>query len=113
MPDFVRLSKRFQRGVAGLEEVIRTYQSLIQIPPLLDLLIQAEQRRNAEVNEDMEKIDLITTTWTEKLQVCRESPFFHHCVLNLASFLSQKSHNDLSGFRDMVEETIDLDQLEQ
>lgn len=38
MPDFHRISKRFQKGVATLEDVVRVYQAVLRLPQLLELL---------------------------------------------------------------------------
>lgn len=34
MPDFHRISKRFQKGVANLEDVVRVYQAILLLPGL-------------------------------------------------------------------------------
>ena len=38
MPDFHRISKRFQKGVANLEDVVRVYQALLLLPGLITIL---------------------------------------------------------------------------
>lgn len=38
MPDMLRVSKRFQRGVATLEDVVRCYQAVVKMPALRDEL---------------------------------------------------------------------------
>lgn len=38
MPDMVRISKRFQRGVATLEDVVRCYQAVVKVPGLQSCL---------------------------------------------------------------------------
>ncbi|KAJ2814863.1 MSH2 protein, partial [Coemansia erecta] len=38
MPDFKRLSNRFQRGFATLQDVVRVYQVVIALPGLCDML---------------------------------------------------------------------------
>lgn len=35
LPDFHRLSKRFQKNSAGLEEVVRIYQAVVKVGQLL------------------------------------------------------------------------------
>lgn len=38
MPDFSRLSKRLQRRMSTLEEVVRIYQAILKLPDLVDKL---------------------------------------------------------------------------
>ena len=38
IPDLYRLAKRFQRKLAGLEDVVRAYQVVIRIPGMVDTL---------------------------------------------------------------------------
>lgn len=38
MPDLHRISKRFQKGAANLEDVVRVYQALLLLPGLVTLL---------------------------------------------------------------------------
>lgn len=38
MPDMLRISKRFQRGVATLEDVVRCYQAVVRVPELTRIL---------------------------------------------------------------------------
>lgn len=35
MPDFHRISKRFQKGIAGLEDVVRVYQAVVKVISVL------------------------------------------------------------------------------
>ena len=34
MPDMNRISKRFQKSVASLEDVVRVYQAVLKVTPL-------------------------------------------------------------------------------
>ena len=42
MPDFHRISKRFQKSVATLEDVVRVYQAVLRLPQLLELLAETQ-----------------------------------------------------------------------
>jgi len=46
MPDLHRISKRFQKGIASLEDVVRVYQAVLKLPELIDALegLETEQR---------------------------------------------------------------------
>ncbi|TIB01829.1 hypothetical protein E3P96_02308 [Wallemia ichthyophaga] len=85
MPDLHRLSKRFQRGVANLEDVVRTYQACLNIPKLLQDIKAAEEG----VEDDAIRL-LIEETYVKPLQ-------------DLAGSLNM--------LIEMVESTIDLDEL--
>ncbi|KAM0786928.1 hypothetical protein ACM66B_002350 [Microbotryomycetes sp. NB124-2] len=85
MPDFHRISKRFQKGVANLEDVVRVYQAVLLLPGLLTAL-----ENGAQTNEG----------WQALLQ--------EHFIKPLTEF-----SNQLQPYREMVEETIDLDELDR
>lgn len=85
MPDLHRLSKRFQRGVANLEDVVRTYQACLNIPKLLDDIKSAQE----PVEDDALRL-LIEETYVK--------PF-------------QELAGSLNMLVEMVESTIDLDEL--
>ncbi|TIC31850.1 DNA mismatch repair protein [Wallemia mellicola] len=85
MPDLHRLSKRFQRGVANLEDVVRTYQACLNIPKLLELIRQTQE----SVMDDSLKL-LIEETYIK--------PF-------------EEFSGSLNMLIEMVESTIDLDEL--
>ncbi|KIJ61455.1 hypothetical protein HYDPIDRAFT_137783 [Hydnomerulius pinastri MD-312] len=55
MPDLHRLSKRFKKGVASLEDVVRVYQVVLKMPGLLETLegIQYEQEAHRALVEDV------------------------------------------------------------
>ena len=38
MPDFHRICKRFHRGIAGLEDVVRVYQAVQLLPLIVEAL---------------------------------------------------------------------------
>ena len=85
MPDLHRLSKRFQRGVASLEDVIRAYQACLNIPRILESL----QEGCENVDNDDLKL-LINEVYI--------NPFTDYS-------------NSLGMLIEMVESTIDLDEL--
>lgn len=85
MPDLLRNSKRFQKGVASLEDVVNVYQGVIR----LDALIQ--NLEGAETN-DMKSKSLLEEFFITPLQ---------------------ESRRMLSKLVEMVETTIDLDELER
>jgi|SRR5579859_4609505 len=69
VPDLSRLAKRFQRGLAGLEDVVRGYQVVIRLPGLIEALdlIQDDRHR-----------DLIQSTYVHPLQVPSPVPRNQH-----------------------------------
>ncbi|KAF7323675.1 DNA mismatch repair protein 2 [Mycena kentingensis (nom. inval.)] len=85
LPDMHRLSKRFQKSVASLEDVVRVYQVVILLPGLIEAL------ETTRINEE-EHSELINEVYLNQL----------------------RGFNDnLSKYAEMVEQTIDLDQLER
>lgn len=62
MPDFHRISKRFQKGVANLEDVVRVYQALLLLPGLITIL-----ENGGQGNESWPP--LIEETYLVKLRV--------------------------------------------
>ncbi|SCV69244.1 BQ2448_2264 [Microbotryum intermedium] len=85
MPDFHRISKRFQKGAASLEDVVRVYQALLLLPGLLTVL-----ENGADGNQRWR--ELIDEVYLVGLK-------------DNATFLQP--------MREMVEETIDLDELDR
>ncbi|KAG8840273.1 MutS-like protein, partial [Serendipita sp. 411] len=83
MPDMHRICKRFHKKTATLEDVIRVYQAAIRIPDLIEQL------------EGLETQELAQSTLVKELYI---DPL-------------RKFDNDISKFREMVEQTIDLEQL--
>ncbi|KAJ6454605.1 muts domain V-domain-containing protein [Mycena sanguinolenta] len=85
MPDLHRLSKRFQKGVASLEDVIRVYQVVLLLPGMIQAL--------ENVHTDNEEYSaLIEELYLGVLRGFNES---------------------LEKYSDMVEQTIDLDELDR
>ncbi|EIE91304.1 hypothetical protein RO3G_16015 [Rhizopus delemar RA 99-880] len=84
IPDLHRLAKRFQKGTASLQDVVRVYQVVIRLPGLLTCL-------ENKVSEDVEKANLIDDLYTSKIR-------------HLSGLLHK--------LEELVETTIDLDALE-
>ncbi|KAG9311644.1 DNA mismatch repair protein [Chiua virens] len=84
MPDLHRLSKRFKKGVASLEDVVRVYQVVLKMSGLLETLedIQHDQEAHRKLVEDV-----------------YIGPF-------------QALSENLSKYSDMVETTLDLASLD-
>lgn len=83
VPDLYRLSKRFQRGKATLEDVVRAYQVVIRLPGFIGTFegVIDEQYR-----------DPLDEAYTTKLRDLSDS---------------------LGKLQDMVEQTVDLDALDR
>ncbi|KAF9239264.1 DNA mismatch repair protein [Melanogaster broomeanus] len=84
MPDLHRLSKRFKKGVASLEDVVRVYQVVLKLPGLLETLESIEYEREAH-RALVEEVYL--------------GPF-------------RALSTNLSKYSDMVETTLDLASLD-
>ncbi|GMK54432.1 hypothetical protein CspeluHIS016_0110180 [Cutaneotrichosporon spelunceum] len=83
MPDFHRICKKFHRGIATLEDIVRVYQAVEKLPRIVESL--------------------------EKVQA--ENPV-HGTLLNTAYIAELNDHLEkLEKFSEMVENTIDLDDL--
>ena len=82
MPDLCKLSKKFQRKKAGLEDVIRAYQASTRLPAFVGTF---------EGIMDEKYKDPIDAAYTRKLQEC---------------------NNSLAKLQEMVETTIDLDAID-
>jgi DNA mismatch repair protein MSH2 len=87
MPDLLRNSKRFQKGVASLEDVVNVYQGVIRLPALIAHLEEA-----AETGGDLQTQKLIRDTFVKPLT---------------------ESQHLLAKLVEMVETTIDLEELER
>ncbi|KAK9462890.1 muts domain V-domain-containing protein [Lipomyces oligophaga] len=85
VPDLHKIAKKFQRGSAGLEDVVRAYQTVIRIPDLIESLqnIRTSKESNSE---------LVDAVYTSKF-----SEFYA----------------GLEKLVELVETTIDLDALER
>ncbi|KAG8784475.1 MutS-like protein, partial [Ceratobasidium sp. 428] len=84
MPDLHRIGKRFQKGGASLEDVVRVYQAALKIPGLIMTL-------EAVGEEELHKT-LIKTQYLDALEEFSTS---------------------LSKYTEMVEQTIDLKELDR
>ncbi|KAJ1018408.1 hypothetical protein NDA18_006562 [Ustilago nuda] len=83
MPDMHRISKRFQKGVATLEDVVRVYQAVLRLSGLIQMLVDMETPSDAHQQ-------LLETTYIEPL----------------------KQHDAaLAKYAELVEATIDLNEL--
>lgn len=67
IPDLYRLSKRFQRELANLEDVVRAYQVVIRIPGFIGTL---------EGIMDEKYKDPLDEQYTTKLRVCSDNFWF-------------------------------------
>lgn len=85
MPDLLRNSKRFQKGIASLEDVVNVYQGVIRLPGLIASLQEAE-------SGEAETQRLIQETFVGPLA---------------------ESQHLLAKLVEMVETTIDLEELER
>lgn len=83
MPDMHRICKRFHKKVASLEDVIRVYQAAIRVPDLIEKL------NDIDTEEYADSV-LIAEQYTTAFQ---------------------KFDDNITKFKEMVEQTIDLDQL--
>ena len=94
-PDFHRISKRFQKQNASLEDVVRVYQAVVLLPGMVTLLENGVVEGDDEVDmvdpgdqgEDEEEGDttrkgqsqkamwkaLVEDLWLNKLRVSRET----------------------------------------
>ncbi|KAG0000086.1 MutS-like protein [Entomortierella chlamydospora] len=85
IPDLHRLAKRFQRGVASLQDVVRAYQVVIRLPGLVGALSSCETGSS----EHKEMLDSEFTT------------------------RFQEYTNNLQKLQDLVETTIDLEAVDR
>lgn len=85
MPDMHRIAKRFQRGAAGLEDVVRIYQAVVRLPGIIETLKML-------TTEEIIHTRSVETTYLEKLESYQQN---------------------LQKLQDLVETTIDLDALDE
>lgn len=85
MPDFHRISKRFQKGAANLEDVVRVYQAILLLPGLITTL-----ESGGQANEIWPA--LLRETYIEKFKVFEKN---------------------VAPLEQMVETTIDLEELDR
>lgn len=104
MPDLHRISKRFQMGVATLEDVVRVYQAALRLPTMVDLL--------SEARSSQERSLLLDESFIGPIKVCLHQVQAGD-MWQLTCFANVQTLQDqLSRFLEMVEETLDLDELE-
>jgi DNA mismatch repair protein MSH2 len=82
IPDLYRLSKRFQRGKANLEDVVRAYQVVIRLPNFLGTLE-----------------GVMDETYRDPLDVAYTTPL-------------RELADSLSKLADLVETTVDLEAMD-
>ncbi|KAF5380061.1 hypothetical protein D9615_006117 [Tricholomella constricta] len=84
MPDMHRLSKRFQKSVASLEDVVRVYQVVIKLPGMIETLegVQTDKEEHSELVEAMYLMSL------------------------------REYETSLRKYGEMVEQTLDLEELD-
>ncbi|ETW75892.1 hypothetical protein HETIRDRAFT_152464 [Heterobasidion irregulare TC 32-1] len=85
MPDMHRISKRFQKSVASLEDVVRVYQAVLKLKGLIETLKHVDTR----TDRAKELIDEMYLTHFEKYS------------------------ESLEKYAEMVEQTLDLTELER
>ncbi|KAF7318276.1 DNA mismatch repair protein 2 [Mycena chlorophos] len=85
LPDLHRLSKRFQKGIASLEDVVRVHQAVILLPGLIEALESIS-------SDDMEFSEIIDEFYLNRLRNFNES---------------------LLKYSEMTEQTIDLDEVDR
>lgn len=119
MPDLHRICKRFMKGVASLEDVVRVYQvvikvpfssssssmpkltyTTIQLPGMIDTLSAVEAPSSSSSAEDDMDTESPSQDYLELLKETHLAPI-------------TTSHSALAKFGEMVEETLDLDALER
>lgn len=109
MPDFHRISKRFQKGAANLEDVVRVYQALLLLPGLLTTLENGGQ--------DNEKwVELIKEAYVDDLTVSfakSELSFRVQRLILACSIYLQSFSGSLYPLQEMVETTIDFSELDR
>lgn len=84
MPDMHRISKRFQKGVATLEDVVRVYQAILRLPQLIQTLEDTQ-------TDDEAARTLLNETLLEPIR---------------------EADGNLAKLAKMVEATLDLDELQ-
>ncbi|KAF9432494.1 MutS-like protein, partial [Entomortierella beljakovae] len=85
IPDLHRLAKRFQRGVASLQDVVRAYQVVIRLPGLVEALSSCE-------TGSVEHKDILDAEFTTHFG---------------------EYSNNLSRLQELVETTIDLEAVDR
>lgn len=92
-PDLHRIGKKFQRGKAKLEDVVRIYQVVCHLPGLCDALQQFGTDEDAmQTDEQTRLTDLIRKKWIGEVE---------------------EISGMLDKFRELVEATIDLEAVDR
>nr|ASF90284.1 hypothetical protein SPAR01119 [Bartheletia paradoxa] len=86
MPDLHRISKRFQKGVATLEDVVRVYQAIEKLPGLIEVIEEV-----VDIEEDGRHKKALEEAYLVKLK---------------------EQYETLKTLEEMVESTLDLEELE-
>ncbi|KAG8940904.1 MutS-like protein [Tulasnella sp. 424] len=86
MPDMRRICKRFQKSIASLEDMVRVYQAVIKLGGLKTALEEIEYHMDKDDHKD-----LIKSQYLDKLEA---------------------AITNLEKYTEMVESTLDLDQLD-
>ncbi|KII91117.1 hypothetical protein PLICRDRAFT_51307 [Plicaturopsis crispa FD-325 SS-3] len=84
MPDMHRISKRFQKSAASLEDVVRVYQVVLKLPGLIAALERVE-------------------TASDDLSALLDQTYLAHL---------REYETSLSKYSEMVEQTLDLNELD-
>ncbi|KZV76588.1 DNA mismatch repair protein [Peniophora sp. CONT] len=85
MPDLTRISKRFQKGAASLEDVVRVYQAVLKL---------------AGLSQGLEAIEPSSERGKELIQETYLTPM-------------KEFNGSLDKYAEMVEQTLDLSELER
>ncbi|GAA5875064.1 hypothetical protein JCM3774_003418 [Rhodotorula dairenensis] len=105
MPDFHRISKRFQKGAASLEDVVRVYQAVLLLPGLVTCL-----ERGIEALEEDEEMQDGEEVHEGEREVKREKRW-KELVEELWLSKLRDFEGNLAPYQEMVETTIDLSEL--
>ncbi|GAA5886475.1 hypothetical protein JCM6882_001648 [Rhodosporidiobolus microsporus] len=108
MPDFHRISKRFQKGAANLEDVVRVYQAVLLLPGLITVLESGVQ---ADDDDDEMQVDGEGEDG-EKKEVSREKRWKNLIEELWLAHLREHSAS-LNPYAELVETTIDLSELDR
>ncbi|TKA53604.1 hypothetical protein B0A53_03895 [Rhodotorula sp. CCFEE 5036] len=105
MPDFHRISKRFQKGAASLEDVVRVYQAVLLLPGLVTCL-----ESGVTADEEDEEMQDGTEAQEREREVKREKRW-KELVEELWLAKLRDFESNLAPYQEMVETTIDLSEL--
>ncbi len=91
-PDLHRIGKKFQRGKAKLEDVVRIYQVVLHLPGLKDALEQYDGGMEVDGDSGARLTKLIREKWIGEVE---------------------EISGMLEKFRELVENTIDLEAIDR